>query len=134
VEIDRIDYFHQIQIMNYEKEKLLAASRSRVMKAMGHPTRIFMVDLLAKQDLTVGDLTEAVGADVSTVSKHLSLLRQAGLLVDRKEGNKVVYSLICPCIMEFIHCIDDVIYQDAEKGISCVLPGAKITTGSGGST
>jgi len=113
--------------MNYEKEKLLAASRSRVIKAMGHPTRIFMIDLLSKKDLSVGDLTEAVGADVSTVSKHLSLLKQVGILTHRKEGNRVLYSLICPCIMEFIHCIDDVIYQDAEKGISCVLPGAKIT-------
>ena len=41
--------------------------------------------------------------------------------MDRKEGNKVLYSLICPCIMNFIHCIDDVIYKDAERELSCVL-------------
>ncbi len=111
--------------MDYDNEKDLAASRAKVMKALGHPTRIFMVSLLAKQDLSVGDLTEAVGVDVSTVSKHLSQLKQAGLLVDRKEGNRVLYSLICPCIMEFIHCIDDVIYQDAEKGMSCVIRNKK---------
>lgn len=112
--------------MSYEKEKQLAASRAKVMKALAHPTRIFMVELLTKNSLSVGDLTDAVGADVSTVSKHLSLLKQAGILIDHKEGNKVRYTLFCPCIMDFIHCIDDVIYQDAEKGLSCVLPGAKI--------
>lgn len=117
--------------MNYEKDKNLAASRAKVIKALGHPTRIFMVELLSREERSVGDLTDAVGADVSTVSKHLSLLKQSGILVDRKEGNRVVYSLICPCIMEFIHCIDDVIYQDAEKGLSCLVPGVKLSRESG---
>jgi len=112
--------------MSYENEKKLAHARSEVMKALAHPTRIFMVDLLTKKSLSVSELTEAVGADVSTISKHLSLLKQAGILLNQKEGNRVLYTLICPCIMEFIHCIDDVIYQDAEKGISCVLPGTEI--------
>ncbi len=104
----------------------MAASRARVMKALAHPTRIFMVELLAKEKLSVGDLTDAVGADVSTVSKHLSQLKEVGILIAHKEGNRVLYSLICPCILDFIHCIDDIIFQDAEKGLSCVLPGAKI--------
>jgi DNA-binding transcriptional ArsR family regulator len=64
----------------------LAKSRARVIKALGHPTRIYMVELLSKQDLSVGELTQAVQADVSTVSKHLSLLKQAGILGDRKEA------------------------------------------------
>ncbi len=117
--------------MSYEKEKGLAEARALVMKALAHPTRIFMVDLLTKNCLSVSELTEAVGADVSTVSKHLSILKQAGILVDRKEGNRVLYTLKCPCIMEFVHCIDDVIYQDAEQGISCVLPGARISVKKG---
>ena len=108
--------------MIYEKEKNLAEARAKVMKALAHPTRIFMVELLTKKSLSVSELTEAVGADVSTVSKHLSLLKQAGILFDQKAGNKVLYSLLCPCIMEFVHCIDDVILQDAEKGMSCILP------------
>ena len=111
--------------MSYEKEKVLADARAKVIKALAHPTRIFMVELLTKENLSVSELTEAVGADVSTVSKHLSLLKQVGILLDRKEGNRVLYSLVCPCIMDFVHCIDDVIYQDAEKGLSCLLPGPK---------
>lgn len=108
--------------MTHIKEKNLASSRSHVIKALGHPTRIFMVTLLSEKEMSVGELTEAVGADVSTVSRHLSLMKQVGLLSDRKEGNRVVYSLLCPCIMQFIHCIDDVIYKDARRGLSCVMP------------
>ena len=81
-----------------------------------------MVALLAEKDRSVGDLTQVVGGDISTISKHLSRLKQVGVVVDRKEGNRVMYSLICPCIMEFIHCIDDVIYQDASKTMRCILP------------
>ena len=111
--------------MNYEKEKKLAEARAKVIKALGHPTRIFMVEILSKESLSVSELTKAVGVDVSTVSKHLSLLKQAGILVDKKDGNKAIYSLVCPCIMEFINCIDTVIYQEAEKGMSCLLPKGK---------
>lgn len=105
-----------------EKEKRLARSRSLVLKALAHPTRMYIVSCLAEREMSVGDLTASIGADVSTVSKHLSLLRNSGLLSDRKEGNKVLYSLVCPCVMQFIHCIDDVIVQDAERGIGCVRP------------
>lgn len=112
--------------MDYSEQKRLAASRARVIKALGHPTRMFMVNLLAREDLSVGGLTEAVGADISTVSKHLSLLKQVGILTDRREGNRVLYSLVCPCIMEFIRCIDDVIYQNAEENMACLLPGRSL--------
>lgn len=105
----------------------LAVSRAKVMKALGHPSRIFMVAHLAEHDASVGELSKLLGIDNSTTSKHLSLLKQAGVLVDRKDGNRVLYSLICPCLMEFIHCIDDVILKDATKGIRCLLPGAKIS-------
>ncbi|MDA3852102.1 MAG: metalloregulator ArsR/SmtB family transcription factor [Spirochaetaceae bacterium] len=112
--------------MNYQKEKTLAQSRAKVIKALGHPTRIFMVALLSEKERSVGELTEIAGADVSTISKHLSILTQQGILTFRKEGNRVLYNLICPCIMQFIHCIDDVIYKDAQRGLSCILPDLKI--------
>jgi ArsR family transcriptional regulator len=107
--------------MSPDQQMKLATSRAKVMKALGHPSRILIVSLLSEKKASVGELTEAVGSDVSTVSKHLSLLKQAGLLSDRKEGNRVLYTLNCPCIMEFIHCIDDVILQDTEKRMSCLV-------------
>ncbi|HCM26842.1 MAG TPA: transcriptional regulator [Treponema sp.] len=102
-------------------ERSLAEARARVIKALGHPSRIYMVARLSAGDASVGELVEAVGADVSTVSKHLTVLRQAGLLSDRKEGSRVLYTLRCPCIMQFIHCIDEVILEEAERGLACVM-------------
>ncbi len=86
-----------------------------------------MVSHLASKEASVGELAEVVGSDLSTVSKHLSVLKNAGILSDRKDTNRVLYTLSCPCILEFIHCIDDVIFQEASKELSCVLPGARIT-------
>jgi len=77
---------------------------------------------------------EEIGADVSTVSKHLTIMRQAGLLSDRKEGNRVLYTLRCPCIMQFIHCIDDVVLQEAERGFACVLPQASMVSTAAAAT
>ncbi len=115
--------------MDREKKMELARSRAKVIKALGHPSRMFMVSYLAESEASVKELTEAVGADISTVSKHLSILKQVGILTDRKDGNRVLYSLICPCIMNFINCIDSVIYKEAEKGLQCVLPDVEISDG-----
>ena len=111
--------------MKSEGDLQLAESRAKVMKALGHPSRMYFATILAVEEVSVGELTDAVGSDVSTVSKHLSLMKQAGLLADRKEGNRVLYSLVCPCIMEFIHCIDDVIQQDVEKRLECLVPSGR---------
>lgn len=80
-------------------------NRARVMKALAHPTRLFLVDELSKKERCVCELTEMVGADISTVSKHLAILKNAGILNDRKRGNQVFYSLRTPCVLRFFDCI-----------------------------
>lgn len=71
-------------------------ARARVIKALAHPSRLFIVEELSSSDRCVNDLTEMIGADVSTVSKHLSLLKAAGIVQDRKQGSQVYYSLRVP--------------------------------------
>jgi ArsR family transcriptional regulator len=113
--------------MMSDQERSLAERRSRVLKALAHPSRMYIVARLARGEATVGRLVESVGSDVSTVSKHLSIMKSAGILVDRKEGNRVLYALKCPCIMDFIRCVDDVILEDARGGFACLLPSAAAT-------
>jgi len=60
-------------------------------------------------DLAGGTLQELVGDDMSTVSKHLLVLKNAGLVASRREGNWLHYSLTCPCVLEFAECIKGVI-------------------------
>jgi ArsR family transcriptional regulator len=93
----------------FEKRKKLYEARARVIKAMAHPTRLFIVEELSKDERCVCDLTEMVGADVSTVSKHLSLLKNAGIVADDKRGNQVFYSLKVPCVLNFFTCVESVL-------------------------
>ena len=95
-------------------------ARVRVVKAMAHPTRMFIVDELSRVgERCVCELTEMVGADISTVSKHLSILKNAGIITDDKRGNQVYYSLRVPCILDFFRCVESVIDCNAEGRATC---------------
>lgn len=83
--------------------------RAEVIKALAHPTRLRIVDRLAEEETCVCDLQALVGGEASTVSKHLAVLKNAGIVADRKEGLRVFYSLRVPCVLRFIACIDDVL-------------------------
>jgi len=83
-----------------------AALRSNVVKAMAHPTRLLVMEALTHGERCVNDLTEMAGCDVTTLSKHLALMRKAGLLLCEKRGVSVFYTIACPCFLEFFRCID----------------------------
>ncbi|CCH48394.1 ArsR/SmtB family transcription factor [Pseudodesulfovibrio piezophilus] len=87
--------------------------RAKIMKAMAHPSRLMMVDALSHGEKCVCDLRELVGSDMSTVSKHLSVLKKAGIVEDDRRGKQVYYRLRVPCILNFFHCIESVL--DANK-------------------
>ena len=82
--------------------------RAAIVKAMAHPTRLFIVDKLSRKERCVCELRDMVGADISTVSKHLSVLKNAGIIMDEKRGNQVFYKLRCPCILQFFSCVESV--------------------------
>jgi len=86
--------------------------RSAVLKALAHPSRLMIVDELSHGERCVCDLTELVGHDISTVSKHLSLLKTNGIVADEKRGKQVYYRLKVPCILNFFHCIESVINEN----------------------
>ncbi len=95
-------------------------ARVRVVKAMAHPTRMFIVDELSGSgERCVCELTEMVGADMSTVSKHLAILKNAGIIFDDKRGNQVYYRLRVPCIIEFFRCLESVLACGAEANGQC---------------
>jgi ArsR family transcriptional regulator len=90
-------------------------ARARVIKAMAHPTRLFIVDELSRGERCVCELTEMIGADVSTVSKHLAILRETGIVRDEKRGANVYYQLRVPCVMSFFSCVESVLVSTAEE-------------------
>jgi DNA-binding transcriptional ArsR family regulator len=85
-----------------------ARRRAAVIKALAHPSRLMIADALAAGERNVGELTTLVGADVSTVSKHLALLKNVGLVDADKRGQAVYYRLHCDCFAEFLGCVDTI--------------------------
>jgi DNA-binding transcriptional ArsR family regulator len=84
-------------------------ARAKIIKAMAHPTRLFIVDELARSGRRcVCDLTEMIGVDMSTVSRHLAILKNAGIIVDEKCGAQVYYSLRVRCVLDFFECVESV--------------------------
>jgi ArsR family transcriptional regulator len=88
------------------------AARARIAKAMAHPSRLLMLEAMEGRERCVCELTELVGADQSTVSKHLAVLKQAGLVEDRKEGVMVYYRVKVCCLQGFWDCIEGVLAEN----------------------
>jgi len=99
----------------YQLRKKHLEARAKVLKAMGHPSRLFILEQLETEEKCVCELTAMIGADVSTISKHLSVLKQAGLVIDNKCGNQVFYKLCVPCVLNFFGCIESVLEKQAQE-------------------
>jgi len=97
------------------KPRQLYEARAKVAKALAHPSRLLMLDALAEKELCVCELTELVGADQSTVSKHLAVLKNAGIVSDRKDGVMIYYGLKVSCLRGFWSCVEGVLKQNLEE-------------------
>jgi ArsR family transcriptional regulator len=91
------------------KEKTVLQEKTKVLKALAHPARLWMVEQLEVGERCVCELVDGLGLDYSTVSKHLLVLKNAGVVTDDKRGKQVFYSLKVPCVLNFMHCIEAVI-------------------------
>ena len=91
-------------------------ARARIIKALAHPARLLIVDELSQHgERCVCELTEMIGSDMSTVSRHLALLKGAGLVEDEKRGQMVFYRLRMQCILSFFDCIESVMACNAKR-------------------
>lgn len=90
------------------KTKTHFEAKAKIIKAMAHPTRLYIVDELSKRERCVSELTALIGADTSTVSKHLTVLKSVGIVQDDKRGLQVYYTLKMPCILNFFACVSQV--------------------------
>ncbi len=95
-------------------------AQAQIMKALGHPTRLFIVHQLEQGARCVCELTEMVGVDASTMSKHLSILKGAGIVAVEKRGTSMYYSLKMRCVLRFFSCVNEVLKQKAEEQMAFV--------------
>lgn len=66
-------------------------ARAKIAKALAHASRLMILELLRGQEMCVNELTDAIGTDQSTISKHLTVLKEAGLIALRKKGQMNFY-------------------------------------------
>ena len=102
-------------MLNAEKQ-LLFEKQAEIAKAIAHPLRIAIVDFLKDGEQCVCDIAEYVGSERSNVSRHLSVMVNAGILEYRKEGLKVIYKLKTPCILDFFSCTTACLRQQIKDG------------------
>jgi len=98
-----------------KRKRLLFEQQAKIISAIAHPLRIAVVDFLKDGQQCVCDIAEHVGSERSNVSRHLSVMVNAGVLESRKEGLKVMYGLKTPCIVDFFSCISACLKRKAKE-------------------
>ncbi|HDP95988.1 MAG TPA: ArsR family transcriptional regulator [Candidatus Aminicenantes bacterium] len=103
-----------------EHEKQRCGERAQVLKALAHPTRLWMVEQLSTGERCVCEFVNEIDADFSTISRHLSLLKAAGIIADEKRGRQVIYRLVVPCILNFMDCVEAVL-KERSRALTFVM-------------
>ena len=88
--------------------------KALIYKALAHPLRVQMVELLAGGERNVSEIVEHVGAKEANTSRHLAVLKGAGVVGSRKEGLNVYYQLRLPCIVNMFSCVENALVEKAE--------------------
>ncbi|MDA3864592.1 MAG: metalloregulator ArsR/SmtB family transcription factor [Deltaproteobacteria bacterium] len=91
----------------------LLKEKAKIIKAAGHPTRLYMIQKLATGERCVCKFVNEINSDFSTISRHLGVLKEAGIVSRDKRGKQVFYKLAAPCILGFLSCVEGIIEKEA---------------------
>ncbi len=97
--------------MDYDETKI----KVEIIKSLAHPVRLMVVDELSRGDKCVCELLPMFKLDQSTLSRHLSQLKKAGIITERKDGVKVIHHLATPCVMKVFECVMNVVKNDFKR-------------------
>lgn len=93
----------------------------RICKAFAHPSRLRMLDLLAKREHSVSELQQALKITVPNVSQHLSILKAVGVVKTRRDGKQIFCSLAIPEVKTACSLIRDVLRAQVRNGRELVI-------------
>ena len=97
-----------------------AEIRAKIIKAMAHPVRLMVIEFLKDGEHSFSEVFDLFKLDKSTVSKHLLVLKEAGIITSRKEGTDMIYKLEVPCVIDFFSCVTAVIESNVKKQQVCL--------------
>ncbi len=89
--------------------------KANIIKALSHPVRLYIIEKLEEGECCVCEFHDEVGGDFSMVSKHLTILKKAGVIESEKRGLKVFYKLKVPCINNFLSCIENIAIDNVKE-------------------
>ena len=101
--VDKVSTFCNIEFMNTVDIKQFEES-ARLLRALGHPVRLAMVEALNERPWCVCELADSLGLNKSAASKHLSLLKDLGVIDMERDGTRVNCTLMMSCVLEMMHC------------------------------
>ena len=91
--------------------------KADIFQALAHPTRIAIIELLVDGELSAGELIEKLGMEQANVSQHLAVLRAKQLVLNRKAGNQVFYSVRDPVIIEVLALMRRYFYTHLQEAM-----------------
>lgn len=106
----------------------LSEVKAELFKALGHPARVRVLEVLADGERSVGELQPLVGIESSHLSQQLGVLRRAGLVTTRREGSSVYYALRDPLVAELLAVAKQLLLstlsntRDLLDGLAAELP------------
>jgi ArsR family transcriptional regulator len=103
--------------MSDKNKKLVYEKQAEVLKALAHPLRVAILDFLKDGEQCVCDIAKYVGSERSNISRHLSVMVNAGVLSYKKRGLNVIYELKAPCIMDFFSCLTNCLKVQANENV-----------------
>lgn len=98
-----------------QQKKRALVEQAKIFKALGHPSRLLMVDALRFGEKCVCEIRELVGDDMSTISRHLAILREAGVVTSERRGTSIYYRLKLACLGTFLECTAHAVAQKATE-------------------
>jgi len=88
-------------------DKKTAEHVAEVFKAVAHPVRLHIIELLEGREMCVGDIVKALGGKQAITSQQLNMMKDKGVLSSRREGTKVYYGIKNKNVIKLLHCIYD---------------------------
>jgi len=108
------NFTSEVIVSRYLKSKKILCHKAKIFKALSHPTRLYMVEELIKGEKCVCEFVDEIKADFSTISKHLSVLKEAEIIKSEKRKNWVYYHISMTCTSRCINSLEDSLKENAE--------------------
>lgn len=105
-----------------KKSPRAAARKAAILKALAHPDRVAVFEFLAGGEATVTAIADFLGAKPANTSRHLALMKSAGLIEARKVGLNVHYSVRMPCLLSMLDCMDQAVCVWADEQVELARP------------